>query len=363
MGSDSGHDSNGVQINLFNVSGVIYGSTTANIGDAIANAVFSISVASNGVVTLTQFREIDHAGPGEAGGPFDDQLALLGTNKVRMTVSASITDGDGDTATAGETIDLGANVRFADDGPDVDVASVSTSINEGQTINGTYTLAPGADGLGSGTLTISINSVVVATVSAASLLDGEPVPTSVGTFTFGAPNGAGNGTWSLTSNLVTATTNVQISLAVTDGDGDSNSDSHSFTIVNINEPLVVNGAITTVVEEEHINSAQAVGNDDTGSASGSPNNDQDTVGDLTVTTNIKVGTFSSSLSFTGNEGPLTYAFAPVSNGTPVPKAGGGNLTSRAPTSCSHLSGGVLIGYVDAGTRRLHRRHRPQGLHA
>ncbi|HEL8468514.1 DUF5801 repeats-in-toxin domain-containing protein, partial [Legionella pneumophila] len=55
------------------------------------------------------------------GAPFDDQLAVLGNNLVSLTATALTTDGDGDTATASERIDLGGNVRFADDGPSVAV--------------------------------------------------------------------------------------------------------------------------------------------------------------------------------------------------------------------------------------------------
>ena len=37
------------------------------------------------------------------------------------------TDGDGDTATDSETIDLGGNIRFADDGPTIDVTQTGES--------------------------------------------------------------------------------------------------------------------------------------------------------------------------------------------------------------------------------------------
>ena len=36
---------------------------------------------------------------------------------VTLTASASITDGDGDTAVDSETVGIGANLQFADDGP------------------------------------------------------------------------------------------------------------------------------------------------------------------------------------------------------------------------------------------------------
>ena len=98
---------------------MIYGSTTTNPANAVANAVFSISVNSSGVVTLRQFAEIDHttADPTPGGSPFADHLAVLGNNLVQLTATALTTDGDGDTATGTATIDLGGNIQFADDGP------------------------------------------------------------------------------------------------------------------------------------------------------------------------------------------------------------------------------------------------------
>ncbi len=74
---DSGLDSNGVQINLYDVGGVIVGSTAlvAPAAATAASVVFSISVATDGVVTLTQFAEIDHAVEGTTTSPFDDQFA------------------------------------------------------------------------------------------------------------------------------------------------------------------------------------------------------------------------------------------------------------------------------------------------
>ncbi len=72
--------------------------------------VFKLSVASNGVVTLTQNEVIDHAG-------FD--LASLSNGLVKLTGTATITDYDGEHSTDSKDIDLGGNIQFADMGPSI----------------------------------------------------------------------------------------------------------------------------------------------------------------------------------------------------------------------------------------------------
>ncbi|MDW9177998.1 DUF5801 repeats-in-toxin domain-containing protein, partial [Legionella pneumophila] len=135
-GSDSNLDSNGQNIYLYELNGVIVGSTSTTLaGVTGVNTIFDLSVDGSGVVTLRQYAEIDHAigdDPSATGAPFDDQLAVLGNNLVSLTATALTTDGDGDTATASERIDLGGNVRFADDGPSVTMA---VSDNNAITLN------------------------------------------------------------------------------------------------------------------------------------------------------------------------------------------------------------------------------------
>ena len=49
-----------------------------------------------------------------------------GNGLVSLTAPATITDGDGDTATDSAIIDLGGNIRFADDGPTINVCGDET---------------------------------------------------------------------------------------------------------------------------------------------------------------------------------------------------------------------------------------------
>jgi len=118
-GTSSGLSTDGAAIYLYKIGDVIVGSTSATepASATDASVAFSIAVDSDGKVTLTQYEEIDHAAPGETSGPYDDQYAVLNTGLVNLTGTATITDGDGDSATDSETIDLGGNIRFADDGP------------------------------------------------------------------------------------------------------------------------------------------------------------------------------------------------------------------------------------------------------
>ncbi|MBR1126614.1 hypothetical protein JQ628_34200, partial [Bradyrhizobium lablabi] len=125
-GVDSTLDSNGASIYLHNINGVITGSTSSSTaGVNVNNTIFTISVDGSGVVTLTQFAEIDHANNNDTSAPYDDQFAVLNTGLVRLTATATITDGDGDKATDSATVDLGGNIRFADDGPAIDVAATN----------------------------------------------------------------------------------------------------------------------------------------------------------------------------------------------------------------------------------------------
>jgi VCBS repeat-containing protein len=167
-GTDSQLDSNGQSIFLFNDGGVIKGSTAADLADVDAsNTIFTIAVdAADGTVTLTQFAEIDHADDG-ATSNFDSQLATLANGLVRLTGTVTIEDRDGDQDVASQTIDLGGNVRFADDGPTISagMGGASALLDETGGFDSVTSIAPviaatfdfGADGAASsGGVTYSI---------------------------------------------------------------------------------------------------------------------------------------------------------------------------------------------------------------
>ncbi|ANY20967.1 hypothetical protein A6F68_02471 [Tsuneonella dongtanensis] len=118
----SGMSSHGAPIILLKLSdGLMVGYTGAVVPTAKTDAqvIFSVEVNASGVVTLTQFQQIDHQLPGDTSAPYNglSDDVILSNQLITLTASATITDGDGDTATDSETVDLGGNLRFADDGP------------------------------------------------------------------------------------------------------------------------------------------------------------------------------------------------------------------------------------------------------
>ncbi|RRH78618.1 hypothetical protein EH244_32305, partial [Variovorax beijingensis] len=109
----------GATIYLYVVAGTVIGSTAATEADINAgNTIFDVTVSGTGSVTLQQFAEIDHALPGDSSN-YADQEATLADTLITLTNTVTVTDGDGDTATDSEVLNIGANIRFDDDGPSV----------------------------------------------------------------------------------------------------------------------------------------------------------------------------------------------------------------------------------------------------
>ncbi len=86
-----------------------------NILQGVANngrVVFDVSVDEEGNVTLKQYDEIDHLPTNQD----PDQTVNL-EGKVSLTYTKTITDSDNDSTTDSSTINIGANLNFADDEP------------------------------------------------------------------------------------------------------------------------------------------------------------------------------------------------------------------------------------------------------
>ena len=266
---DSGMNSDGHDINLYKVGNDIIGSTSSNSGGVNAgNTVFSLAVDSSGVVTLTQYQEIDHSNNNDTSAPYDDQFAVLGNNLVKLTGTATITDGDGDTDTDSETIDLGGNIKFADDGPSVssnnivvvdddDVADASG--NAGGTgddapafTSGTLGHDFGADGAGSIAWTNTGAPAGFTYVKSGDSLLVKQGDTTVMTLTLNTSTGA----YAVTQNAPIdhasgADENNQeftINYEVKDGDGDKASGTLTISVDDDTPTIDVSSAVTYTVD-------------------------------------------------------------------------------------------------------------------
>jgi len=166
-GSPANLASNGAAIRLYiQPDGSVVGSTAATPADVnAANTIFSLAVNTAGAVTLTQFAEIDHATPGNTAGPYDGQFATLANGLVNLTGTATITDRDGDIRASTALVDLGGNIRFADDGPSIAIGAPLPVLTVDESNFGVnaisaavFTTNYGADGPGTVTYSLGINS-------------------------------------------------------------------------------------------------------------------------------------------------------------------------------------------------------------
>ena len=166
-GIDSGLDQHGSNIYLYEIGGKVVGSTSATLAGVLeGNTVFDVSVNGTGQVTLTQYSQIDHpigSDPSATSGPlYADHIVSMVDTLVTLTASATLTDKDGDTVTDSETVNIGANLHFTDDGPDAATsATVVGAVTLDESAAGTDR-GPGAGaplGDASETIDFSVNFV------------------------------------------------------------------------------------------------------------------------------------------------------------------------------------------------------------
>ncbi|MBY5406848.1 DUF5801 repeats-in-toxin domain-containing protein, partial [Rhizobium leguminosarum] len=139
------------------------GNVVGRAGSAAGAIVFTVSVSAAGVVSLDQARAIIHA---DTTNP-DDSRTLAAADLVTLT--ATITDGDGDHAAA--THNIGQNFNFEDDGPTITATSTPPQLTVDETILTTnasasfatsFTSNGGADG---GAITYALGISQVTNVS------------------------------------------------------------------------------------------------------------------------------------------------------------------------------------------------------
>jgi len=141
------------EIVLVKVSDTTYEGRAGGAGGTLA---FTVSInASTGAVTVTQSASLEHTTDGGPGAAHDDSLFLSGAAGVKVV--QTVTDGDGDTASA--TSDAILKIEFQDDGPtlsNVQSQQASNDPNQAPAV-GAIHFTPGADGIGS-TMTITVNT-------------------------------------------------------------------------------------------------------------------------------------------------------------------------------------------------------------
>ncbi|CAN0066186.1 unnamed protein product, partial [Chrysoparadoxa australica] len=134
-GTDSGLTSGGNAVYLYKVGDDVIGSTQTPGGGDIdgTNIVFIMDLdTATGTITVTQYMVLDHT---DDGSSTDTQL-VLDDNLIDGTISVTITDADGDTATTTETADLGGNIAFNDDAPAAQDADITLNVDEDELTDG-----------------------------------------------------------------------------------------------------------------------------------------------------------------------------------------------------------------------------------
>jgi len=265
---------------LLSLNGAVVEGRTAISGDL----VFTISVDESGVVTLNQMRAVEHADPNDP----DDLVTLTSANLITLT--ATITDNDGDSASA--TVEIGKSLGFRDDGPVVTTTSDALTVDEdgltganadaGRTgevtgtglATATGTLADnfsfGADGAGASAIA-SVNGVVADATG--------HIVLSNTLYTLDVTAATGAYIFTLNDNLLHAddpadAENLQallaegigLSVVAQDADGDQVTGSITLNVDVLDDiPVLAAVAATTgTVYEDGLNNAASVGNVEAG---------------------------------------------------------------------------------------------------
>ncbi|MDW7748016.1 DUF5801 repeats-in-toxin domain-containing protein [Halomonas sp.] len=176
----TGLTSDGNDITLAMDGDDIVGQTTV---DAVVTDIFRISVdntADNeGEVTLTQYAEIDHL-PEDVDGVNDNANLGLADGSILLKASATIVDGDNDSASDDETVDISDSFSFDDDTPVVTVEDASGTYQAGA--EGDWSDLPGADKFKA--MSVTLDSYTIGTAGTPIFNEFDPDPNiSLGTVT------------------------------------------------------------------------------------------------------------------------------------------------------------------------------------
>ncbi|MEK1843729.1 MAG: DUF5801 repeats-in-toxin domain-containing protein, partial [Pseudomonas sp.] len=119
----------GKDIKLFKEGNLIVGRYDVANGTVTADdpAAFAIALQQDGNVAVAQYVSLTHPVAGSSAADHDDRVDLAGLVNAVVTV----TDGDGDTST--DSVGIGDDINFDDDGPSADVADGGGSVTIDET--------------------------------------------------------------------------------------------------------------------------------------------------------------------------------------------------------------------------------------
>ena len=218
--------------------------------------------------------------------------------------------------TESTSLEVGSQVVFADDGPsigiveasysgtDPDLTTGSDDVTEGASINGTLLADGGADGATSIDIAVGLTAKTLDLTDGASVTFDDP-GTAFGTLTVGYTT-AGGLTWAFDSdpNSVGETGGTfTFDVTITDADGDTATASHTVNMVDA--PATISIDSVAVDEDGIVGGAElaGVGDDETDSADGTPDNDASDIedrseatatGTITATTGTVAVTYTSA---------------------------------------------------------------------
>ncbi|MBR0858140.1 DUF5801 repeats-in-toxin domain-containing protein, partial [Bradyrhizobium liaoningense] len=196
--------------------------------------VFALYVGTDGHLWVAQFAAIAHNLDGSTPAAYDDEVSI--TNGL-VYISATATDGDGDTAHA--VSPAGLHINFQDDGPHA-FAEASQNVPEGAApVTGQLDFDPGADGA---TVT-QINGVNLSFGNdgysqAISIAHGSLQVTADGAYKFVAQP----------DDVYQTGGPANFTYTVTDGDGDKSGSTISFVVTDDSDPTKVTLNDVTVNE-------------------------------------------------------------------------------------------------------------------
>ncbi|MET3347260.1 hypothetical protein ABIF52_007641 [Bradyrhizobium japonicum] len=196
--------------------------------------VFALYVDTDGHLWVAQFAAIAHNVDGSTPAAYDDEVSI--TNGL-VYISATATDGDGDTAHA--VSPAGLHINFQDDGPHAFAEAPQDVLEGSAPVTGQLDFDPGADGA---TVTeingVNLSFGVDGYSQAIALAHGSLQVTADGAYKFVAQP----------DDVYKTGGPANFTYTVTDGDGDTSASTVSFVVTDDSDPTKVTLNDVTVNE-------------------------------------------------------------------------------------------------------------------